>query len=211
MKKLLHLLFDQDQMIPVLGICPLLVVTTSLVSGATMGMICLVTLIMINVITSSLRNFISYELRVVVILFISATIVTVLHLAMWTWFYELSLLLGIYIPLIAMNCLMLANAEEHALQHNVLDSFMYSLKVGASMVFLLAIIGLIREIAASGSVLQQSELLFGEMARSWKITLLKNNPGLPFFKSAPGAFLALGLVFALKNFMETRAQHLSSH
>ena len=210
MKNLFHTLFSHDLIVPVLGICPLLIVTTNLISGVSMGMICLATLIMINVIISGLRNLVSYELRIAIILFVSATLATVIHFAMQTWFYDLSLLLGIYIPLIAMNCLVLANAEGHALRNSVLNSFLYSLKAGAAMLLLLIIVGMIREIIGFGSVLQQSELLFGDIARSWKITLLYDDFGLPFFKMAPGAFFVLGLALAFRNFLETRTERITA-
>ena len=210
MKKILNQLFDQDLMMSALGICPLLVVTTTLITGVTMGVICLLTLTIIAIAVSGLRNLVPCELRIVMILLISTTVVTVIHLAMRTWFYELSLTLGIYIPLLAMNCLLLAHAEEYALCHGVIQSLLHSLKTGSSMVFLLTVAGMIREVIGSGSMLQQSELLFGETARSWTVSFVNVDPGFPVFTSAPGAFLVLGLVLALHNFMKTRAQRLPS-
>jgi Predicted NADH:ubiquinone oxidoreductase, subunit RnfE len=209
-KNLFSPLSDKDLVIPVLGICPLLVAATNSVTAVTMGMVALLSLILISIVVSGLRNIISYDLRITIIIFVSATLVNVIYFCMQTWFYELSLVLGIYIPLIAMNCLVLANAEEYALQNNVLNSFLYSLKVGIGMVFLIIVVGMFREITGYGTVLQQSELLVGDMARSWKMTLLNGDSGLPFFKSAPGAFFVLGLVIALTNFMDTRTEHPTS-
>ena len=210
MKSLLNTLFSHDLIIPVLGICPLLVATTTLATGVAMGVISLLALLMIGSVISALRNIISYELRVVIILFVSATLVTVLHLGMQALFYDLSQLLGIYIPLIAMNCFVLANIEEYSLRNNVAHSFLYYLKIGIGIVLLLAIVGMIREIAGFGTLLQHAELLFGDTARSLKTAFLDDESAIPFFKLAPGAFFVLGLVIAFRNFMETRTQHSTS-
>jgi electron transport complex protein RnfE len=126
---------------------------------------------------------------------------------MQTWFYELSLVLGIYMPLIAINCLVLSSAEEFSLRNTVVQSFLNSLRLGSGLVVLLLIIGVLREISGFGTVLQQADLLFGESASSWKIGFLDGELKFAVFKLAPGAFIILGLVLASKNFLETRIGH----
>ena len=210
MNKLFTNLLGQDLMIPILGICPLLIVTTNTINGLAIGLCCLLALILTSFVISCLRNLIPYDLRLVIILFVSATLVTVLNLGMQIWFYELSLALGMYMPLIAINCLVLSSAEEFSLRNNITQSFLNSLRLGSGLVVLLLIVGVLREISGFGSVLQQADLLFGESASSWKIELLNGELKFAVFKLAPGAFIILGLVLAFKNFMETRTGHSMS-
>jgi len=195
----------QDLLVAVLGICPLLIVTTSVVTGLSLGFICLITMVFTQMIISGLRNFISFELRLIVILLIVATVVSILHAGLQVWFFELSLLLDIYIPLIAVNCVILASAEEFSLSNNVPQSFLHGLKQGMSLMIVLFIIGTIREIIGSGTLLDNADLIFGDRANVWQIILFAGDFKFILFKLAPGAFLIFGFFLAAVNFFNSRS------
>ena len=199
----------QDLLVAVLGICPLLIMTTSVVNGLALGFICLITIIFTNIIISSLRDFISFDLRLVVILLVVTTVFSVINSGLQVWFYELSLLLGIYIPLIAFNCVILTSAEEFSLSNKVPQSILHGIKQGISLALVLLIIGTIREIVGSGTLFNNADLIFGEMASNWQITLFDGDYKLILFKLVPGAFLIFGFVLAFVNFFNSRSEKLA--
>lgn len=119
-------------------------------------------------------------------------------------------MLGIYIPLVAMNCLVLVSAEEFAMRNNVVTSFLHTLKTGMIVFVILIVAGMMREITGSGTFLNDAELLFGDVASSWQLTLLDDESGLSLFTSATGAFLVLGLILAFLNLMTDRIRRLAT-
>ena len=201
MKRLINLWPHHDLTLTVLGICPLLIVVTNVTTGISVGLLCLLTLVITGTVISFLKNLIPYELRFLVTIVITSTVVSLVSLGMQFWFFPLSEVLGIYIPLIAMNCLILAFAEDVSLRQSTFYSCLQSMRIGAGMMFIFIFVGLIREVLGFGTLLQQAELLFGDVACSWTIHLFDGS-GIILIKQVPGVFLILGLLMAGLNYLK---------
>lgn len=130
-------------LVQLLGLCPLLAVTSTFINGLGLGVATLITLVLSNTFVSIIRHWTRPEVRIPIFILIIASIVTAIELAMNAWFYELFLILGIFIPLIVTNCSILARAESFASRNNVLDSALDGFMMG--MGFLLVLILLIYE------------------------------------------------------------------
>ena len=135
----------QDQIVFVLGMCPLLVIADSLQTGLWIGLTCMTVIFISNLLISAIRNFIPYELRLVFILLTTACVVSALNLLAQAWVYDISVKLGIYVPLIAMNCLVLAFIENHSIRFNVIDSVTDSVRLGLLVSGILLLAGALRE------------------------------------------------------------------
>jgi Na+-translocating ferredoxin:NAD+ oxidoreductase subunit E len=170
MKNLLDPGSRTDVIIPVLGIMPLLLVANSFKTAAAIGMVSLLVVSIASVIISAIRNLLPVEIRLPVMLLVITSVVSLVYILMQFWFYAVSQQLGIYIPLIAMNCLVLAWVEEYALRHGVIKSLLHTLQAGLGILAILIVIGVIREYA-----------------------------GLSLLKQPAGAFLVFGLMVALYN------------
>ena len=197
MKNLVHQVFAQDQAIAVAGLCPLLVIATSFVSGFAMGVVFLLALTLTCAAVSAARRLITQEMRFPVILLLSATVVTVIYFGLQAYFYELSLALGIYVPLIAVNCLLLFQADARAMNSPVAASLAAGLKAGLAVLAVLISVGALREILGAGTLLRDIGFLLGEDAGTGHLALFDGESGLTVFKSAAGTFLVLGLFLAL--------------
>lgn len=167
MKNLFGEIIGRDIYIITLGICPLLVAADTMQTGMAIGMVFLSALTLISLIMYIVRRLVPVELRVTAIVLVSATILALMHIFLQFWYYELSLKLGIYVPLIAMNCLVLAHAEESVLRNNMLLMLVHSLLIGMGILLLIIAIGTIRMYSV-----------------------------LSIINQAPGAFLLLALVIA---------------
>ena len=160
-----------DDILPVMGILPLLVIANSFEKAVAIGSVCLLAMVMTGVFISALRNLLPLELRLIAVLLVAAAVLSLIHVGMQYWFYDISQALGLYLPLIAVNCLVLAWAEEYALRHGVMKSLFNTLLAGLCVFIVVIVIGLIREYA-----------------------------GLSLLKQPAGAFLIFGLLFALHRF-----------
>jgi electron transport complex protein RnfE len=191
-------LWDRNPgLIQFLGICPLLAVSNSLVNGLGLGLATIFVLVMSNLLVSLIRSWIPAEIRLPLFVLIIASLVTVVDLYTQAWFFELWLGLGIFIPLIVTNCVILARAEAFASRQKPLAAIIDGFAHGLGFAFVLALLGGCREIIGSGTLFAGSARLFGDTF---------NNDGIVFgdygFLLAllpPGAFLGLGLLIALKN------------
>ena len=168
-----------------LGMCPTLAVTTSAINGLGMGLSSLVVLAISNVVISLLRKVIPDEVRLPAFIVIVASFVTVVELLMEAYMESLYASLGIYIPLIVVNCIILGRAEAYASKNPPLLSLFDGLGMGLGFTIALVIVGSIRELLGAGSI-------FG-------IALPGNFEPIAFFVRAPGAFLVLAVVVAIMN------------
>ena len=176
---------ENPAFILMLGMCPTLAVTTSAINGLGMGLSSLVVLAISNVVISLLRKMIPDEVRLPAFIVIVASFVTVVELLMEAYMESLYAALGIYIPLIVVNCIILGRAEAYASKNPPLLSLFDGLGMGLGFTVALVIIGSIRELLGAGSI-------FG-------IALPGNYEPIAFFVRAPGAFLVLGIVVAIMN------------
>lgn len=167
----------------IMGLCPLLIVTTSTVNALAMGSIFFIVLLLSGLILSLIRHLIPHVMRLPIILLVTACVATVVDLLLSAFYYQWHLTLGIYIPLLAMNCLIMVNAEENALSNSLKEAIVQIVMLGLSIIGLLFLVGLIRD-TLSGSIFSES--------------------GFIIFAMAPGAFLALGLIIAVLNYLNMR-------
>ena len=167
-----------------LGMCPTLAVTTSAINGVGMGLSSLVVLAISNLVISLLRKIIPDEVRLPAFIVVVASFVTVVELLMEAYMQSLYSALGIYIPLIVVNCIILGRAEAYASKNPPLPSLFDGIGMGLGFTIGLTIIGAIRELLGNGSI-------FG-------ISIPGYEP-MAFFVRAPGAFLVLAVLIAIMN------------
>jgi len=169
-----------------LGMCPLLGVTTSVENGFWMGAATVLVLIGSNLVVSMVRGVIPKNVRIPAYITIIAAFVTVVEMAMNAWMHEMYLILGLFIPLIVVNCAILGRAEAFASKNSVSDSVMDALAVGLGFTFALVLLGGVRELFGQGELLGIS--VFGD-----------SYPDVLMFILPPGAFIALGFILAAIN------------
>jgi electron transport complex protein RnfE len=193
-------------LVQLLGLCPLLAVTSTVVNGIGLGIATLITLVLSNTIVSLIRGFVRNEVRLPVFVLIIASVVTMIELSMQALFYDLYLVLGIFIPLIVTNCAIIGRAEGFASRNPVGPAALDGLMMGLGFLFVLALLGALREIVGFGTLFANAELMFGEGAQT---LTLEPNPDYAGFLLAvlpPGAFLRLAILVAAKNWFDLRPQ-----
>ena len=195
---------NNPALVQLLGLCPLLAVTNTLINGLGLGLATILTLVRSNGIISMLRHQIPDEARLPVFVLIIASIVTAIELSMNAWFHELYLILGIFIPLIVTNCSIIARAEAFAARNPVTPSLLDGLMMGIGFTAVLVLLGGMRELIGQGTLLSQAHLMFGEAARGLEITVIDDYRGFLIAILPPGAFIGLGLIVALKNVIDAR-------
>ena len=191
-------------LVQLLGLCPLLAVTSSTINGIGLGLATMITLILSNGLVSLVRDVVRKEVRLPVFVLIIASIVTIIELTMKAWFYDLYLILGIFIPLIVTNCSIIGRAEGFASKNPVIISVIDGFMMGLGFLIVLTLLGLMREIVGSGTILAQADLMFGPAAQSLEITLNADYGGFLLAILPPGAFFGLALLIVAKNLIETR-------
>ncbi|MDQ7990298.1 MAG: electron transport complex subunit E [Candidatus Dactylopiibacterium sp.] len=185
-----------------LGMCPILAVSTSFVNGVSLALATTLVMAMSNAAVAALRNLIPYEIRIPVFILIIAALVTMLDLAMNAWLHELYTVLGIFVPLIVTNCIVLARVEAYAAKNPPLPSAVDGAAMGVGLMLVLAILGGAREIIGSGTLFAGIEMLIPG-ARAIQV-LPQDYPGFLFAILPPGAFIALACLIAAKNWYEAR-------
>ncbi|MCW8934086.1 MAG: electron transport complex subunit E [Gammaproteobacteria bacterium] len=190
-------------LVQLLGLCPLLAVTGTVINGLGLGMATLLTLVLSNAVVSLIRHWVRPEVRVPVFVLIIASVVTAIELSMNAWLYELYTVLGIFIPLIVTNCGILARAEAFASKNSLLPSMLDGLMMGLGFTFVLVTLGAIREILGYGTLFSNAHLMFGDMARNWTWVFVEDYSGFLLAILPPGAFIGMGLIIALKNVIDT--------
>jgi electron transport complex protein RnfE len=170
----------------VLGLCPVLAVTTTVKNGIGMGLATAFVLVCSNMLVSSLRNVIPSKVRIACFVIIIATFVTVVELLMQAYTYPLFLKLGIFIPLIVVNCILLGRSEAFASKNPILPSLADGLGMGIGFTLSLAALGAVREVLGSGTFLGST--VFGPSFQPFS-----------FMVEAPGAFVCLGLMLCIMN------------
>jgi len=191
-------------LVQLLGLCPLLAVTGTVVNGLGLGLATLLTLVLSNAAVSAIRHWVRPEVRVPVFVMIIASVVTTIELSMNAWLYELYTVLGIFIPLIVTNCGILARAEAFASKNSLIPSIIDGLMMGLGFTLVLVTLGGIREILGYGTLFSNAHLMFGEMARDWTWVFVENYSGFLLAILPPGAFIGMGLIIALKNVIDKR-------
>ena len=200
---------ENPGLVQLLGLCPLLAVTTSFVNGLGLGLATLLVLTCSNTLVSATRRFIRSEIRIPMYVLIIASLVTCIELLVDAWFPYLGRSLGIFIPLIVTNCAIVARAEVYASKHSIGDSFMDGLTMGAGFALLLCTLGAFRELVGYGTLFSRLDMLFGGEASAGLVLF---DRGFLLAILPPGAFMSLALAVAAKNVVDRRRRlpHKSS-
>lgn len=195
---------NNPALVQILGMCPLLAVTNTVINGLGLGLATTATLVASNSSVSMIRHYVRPEVRIPVFVLIIASIVTTIQLIMNAWFHELYTILGIFIPLIVTNCSIIARAEAFASKNKVGASFIDGLFMGLGFTLVLVLLGALREGLGFGTLFAHAQLMFGDVARNWTITLIDHYQGYLLAILPPGAFLGLGFIIAIKNIIDKR-------
>lgn len=197
---------NNQALVALLGLCPLLAVSTTVVNSLGLGIATTVALVLSNGLVSLVRARVGKEIRLPVFVLIIACIVTVIDLAMNAWFHDLHKILGIFIPLIVTNCAILGRAEAYASKNPLDRALLDGLCMGLGFTCALVLLGALREVVGTGTLLSRADFLFGDAAKTWTVQVLADYEGFLLAVLPPGAFLGLGLVVALKNLVDERAR-----
>ncbi|MGB0662540.1 MAG: electron transport complex subunit E [Pontibacterium sp.] len=195
---------NNPALVQLLGLCPLLAVTGSVVNALGLGIASTLVLVASNLTVSLFRNFVPATVRLPVFVMIIASFVTAVELLMKAYTYELYLILGIFIPLIVTNCAIMGRADAFAIKNPVGASVVDGIMMGVGFTAVLAILGAAREVLGVGTLFANMELLFGPMAASWELEVIADYPGFLFAVLPPGAFVGMGLIIAFKNLVDAR-------
>ena len=194
---------DNPGLVQLLGLCPLLAVTSTFINGLGLGIATIVVLTCSNILVSATRQWLRREIRIPIYVLIIASLVTCIELLFKAYFPALDRSLGIFIPLIVTNCAIVARAETFASKNAVMPSAIDGIGMGAGFALLLCAIGAFRELVGHGTVLSRLDLLFGGEAI----------PGFAIFDGPfllailpPGAFFSLALAVAAKKVIDRRRQ-----
>jgi electron transport complex protein RnfE len=198
-------LWTQNQaLVALLGLCPLLAVSTSLINGLALGLATTATLILSSGLVSALRFKIAREARLPLFVLLIASIVTAIDISMNAWFHGLHGTLGLFIPLIVTNCAILGRAEAFASHQPIAKALADGLFMGLGFTLVIALLGGVREIIGTGHLLEGANDLFGPAAAGWGIQLFPGYEGFLLALLPPGAFIGLGLLIAVKNLVDEK-------
>jgi len=191
-------------LVQLLGLCPLLAVSTSLVNGLGLGIATTLVLIASNITVSVIREFVRPEIRIPVFVLVIASFVTAVELAMNAWFHELYRVLGIFIPLIVTNCAIIGRAEAFASREPPGLAALDGLAMGLGFTGVLVALGAAREVIGQGTLFSGAHMMFGDGARvlEWQFM----DSGFLLALLPPGAFIGLGLMVAAKNLIDARRE-----
>jgi electron transport complex protein RnfE len=194
---------QNTSIVQILGLCPLLAVTTNLVNGAMLSLATIMVMAISGAAIASLRNLIPHEIRIPVFILIVAALVTVVDLLFNANLHELYLVLGIFIPLIVTNCIVLARVEAFANKNPPLQSMADGIFMGVGMLWTLSLLGGLRELIGGGTLFSGIDMVIPGLH---PLRLLPPEyPGLLLAMLPPGAFILLGCLIAWKNWIESRA------
>lgn len=191
-------------LVQVLGLCPLLAVSSTVVNALGLGLATLLVLTTTNSAVALIRNYVSDAVRLPAFVMIIASAVTCIELLMKAFTYELYQILGLFIPLIVTNCAVLGRADSFASKNKLLPSAVDGFMMGMGFLLVLVCVGAVRELLGTGHLFADMQLLFGESARTWQLNIFGNSfPNVIFALLPPGAFIVVGFLIAGKNLIDT--------
>lgn len=191
-------------LVQLLGLCPLLAVTATVTNALGLGVATLLVLVGSNVAVSLVRNHVASEIRIPVFVLIIASLVTAVQLLMNAYTFGLYQSLGIFIPLIVTNCAIIGRAEAYASKNPVLPSAIDGFMMGLGFLFVLLILGAMREVLGQGTLFDGADLMLGDWAKALRIEVYRVDSHFLLAMLPPGAFLGMGLLIALKNVIDNK-------
>jgi Na+-translocating ferredoxin:NAD+ oxidoreductase subunit E len=189
-----------------LALCPLLAVTGTATNALGMGLATTVVMVASNGTVSLARHLIPSEIRIPIFVLLIAALVTLVDLFLNAWLHELHKVLGLFIPLIVTNCVILGRAEAFASKQPVMLSLWDGFMMGAGFTLAMVALGAIREISSAGTLFANASVLLGESFRFMEITLLPDYRGFLLTALPPGGFIVLGFLVAVKRMIDQRIQ-----
>lgn len=195
---------NNPALVQLLGLCPLLAVTSTVINGLGLGLATTLVLTASNITVSLIRNLVRNEIRIPVFVLVIASFVTAVELSMNAFFHDLYKILGIFIPLIVTNCSIIGRAEAFASKNSPLPAAVDGLTMGLGFTAVLVLLGGVREAIGSGTLFAQAHLMFGPTARDFSLSLGDDYPGFLLAVLPPGAFIGLGMIIAVKNIIDRR-------
>lgn len=193
-------------LVALLGLCPLLATSNTVVNGLGLGLATTLVLLLSNVAVSLIRTLVRPEVRIPVFVMVIACVVTAVELAMHAFLPGLYTVLGIFIPLIVTNCCVIGRAEAFAFKNGVAKSAVDGIATGLGFTLALGLLGALREMLGQGTLLSQADLLFGELGKGLTLHLIDDYRGFLLAILPPGAFIGLGCLIAIKNVLDARAK-----
>jgi electron transport complex protein RnfE len=190
-------------LVQLLGLCPLLAVTSTITNALGLGLATLFVLVCSNATVSAIRQWVPKEIRIAIFVMIIASFVTCVQLLMNAYTFELYESLGIFLPLIVTNCVIIGRAEAYASKNPVKQASFDGLMMGLGFLFVLCLLGAIRELLGQGTLFADMHLLLGEWARSLEINIYHSDTQFLLAILPPGAFFAMGGIIAIKNAIDT--------
>lgn len=196
--------------VQLLGLCPLLAISNNVVNALSLGLATTLVMAISSGAVSGLRHWIPHAIRIPVFVLIIAALVTVVQLLMNAYVHPLYLVLGVFIPLITTNCIVLARVEAFASKRSTWHSTLDAIMMGLGLTLVLVALGAGREAFGKGTLLAGLDLVFGPQAAGWTIHLAPDYQGFLLAILPPGAFIGLGLLIALRNWLDLRAKAATS-
>lgn len=193
---------NNPALVQLLGLCPLLAVTATVINGLGLGIATTLVLLGSNITVSLVRNFVPNEIRIPIFVMIIAAFVTIVQLLMNAFTFELYQALGIFIPLIVTNCAIIGRAEAYASKNRVQLAAFDGLMMGLGFTLVLVVLGAMRELLGYGTLLVGADLLLGDWAKDLTIVVFTTESPFLLAILPPGAFLCMGLLIAFKNMLD---------
>lgn len=190
-----------------LALCPLLAVTGTASNGLGMGLATMAVMVASNAAVSASRHMIPSEIRIPIFVLLIAALVTFVDLFLNAWMHELHKVLGLFIPLIVTNCVILGRAESFAYKNPVLLSIWDGFMMGLGFTLAMVVLGAMREMSSTGTLFAHASVLLGEGFRFMETTVIENYRGFLLTALPPGGFIMLGLMVAAKRVIEQRLKH----
>ncbi|ASK55811.1 electron transport complex subunit RsxE [Vibrio tarriae] len=193
---------NNPALVQLLGLCPLLAVSSTVTNALGLGIATLLVLVGSNVTVSLVRDYVPKEVRIPVFVMIIASLVTCVQLLMNAYAYGLYLSLGIFIPLIVTNCIIIGRAEAFASKNDVLPAALDGFWMGLGMTSVLVVLGSLREIIGNGTLFDGADLLLGEWAKVLRIEVFHFDSAFLLALLPPGAFIGVGFLIAAKSVID---------
>lgn len=197
---------NNPALVQLLGLCPLLAVTATVINGLGLGIATTLVLLGSNITVSLVRNFVPNEIRIPIFVMVIAAFVTIVQLLMNAFTFELYQALGIFIPLIVTNCAIIGRAEAYASKNPVQFAAFDGLMMGLGFTLILVILGAMRELLGYGTLFTGADLLLGAWAKDLTIVVFTTDSPFLLAILPPGAFLGMGLLIAFKNMLDNLAE-----